>query len=224
MKNVLIVVPAFNEGENIATVIKEIRQKTPEYDFVVVNDGSSDNTVAICKKLNVPVLDLPINLGLSGAFGCGMKYAYEKNYDSVVQIDGDGQHDPCFVSNMVKIMSEKGCDIVIGSRYLEKTKPTTKLRGLGGKIITMLIKAKTGVTIKDPTSGMRLYDRKTIEMFYKNDFCEPEPHTLAYLLKNGFIIEEIPMTIRTRVSGKSYLSGIKAMRYMFRVCLSIILV
>ena len=223
-KNVLIVVPAYNEGKSITAVIEEIRQKIPEYDFVVVSDGSSDDTVAICRNLNVSVLDLPVNLGLSGAFGCGMKYAYKKGYDTVVQIDGDGQHDPVFVLDMVKKMAETDCNIVIGSRYLENTKPTTKLRGFGGKIITVLIKVKTGVTIKDPTSGMRLYDRKVIEMFQKDDFCEPEPHTLAYLLKNGFKIEEIPVTLRTRESGKSYLNGIKATRYMFRVCLSIILV
>ena len=114
----LIVIPAFNEAENIARVVKELQKTVPEYDFVIVNDGSRDRTGAICRENGYPTLDLSTNLGLTGAFQTGMRYAWEKGYDAVIQIDGDGQHDPQYISAMAEKMEADGADLVIASRFM----------------------------------------------------------------------------------------------------------
>ena len=221
---VLIAIPAYNEEKSIVNVIKEIDEVCPEYDYIVINDGSLDNTSKVCKEKGCPILDLPINLGLSGAFGCAMKYAWEKEYDAIIQIDGDGQHNPAYISNMVQMMIDNKCDVVIGSRYCENRPSLNSLRGIGGRLITGLIKIKTHKKVNDPTSGMRLYNRNVIEQFVNHDFMEPEPHTLALLLKNGYKLNEIPVEMRTRDQGESYLQGLKVAKYMSRVCISILLV
>jgi len=220
----LIAIPAYNEGESIARVVASVREKAPEDDFVIINDGSKDMTLSVCRDLGCPVLDLPVNLGLSGAFGCAMRYALFKGYDAVIQIDGDGQHDPVSIRDLKAEMERTGCDVVIGSRFVDAPPSLSSLRGIGSRLINVLIRLKTGKVICDPTSGMRLYSRKVIELFVKNDFLEPEPHTIAYLLKNGCEIRELPAVMHERETGKSYLTGLKTARYMFRVCLSILLV
>ena len=222
--NVLIAIPAFNEEKNIAKVIEMIRQESPDMDYVVVSDGSTDKTANICKELDCPVIELPVNLGLGGAFGCAMKYANRKGYDALIQIDGDAQHNPNYINDLVAKMVSTNVDVVIGSRFCEKSAPYTTLRGFGSHIITTLIRIKTHKTIHDPTSGMRVYNNKVIKLFVNNDFMEPEPHTIAFLLKNGFSVEEVPVKMNERLEGKSYLGGFKAMRYMARVCTSILLV
>jgi len=220
----LIAIPAYNEEKSIATVIGMVREKTPQHEFVVMNDGSKDRTLSICRELNVPVLDLPVNLGLSGAFGCAMKYAWEKGFDAVIQIDADAQHDPGNIHILTELMEKTGCDVAIGSRFCEKPAPMNTLRGLGSRLITALIRLKTHAVVHDPTSGMRLYNRKVIELFAKNDFMEPEPHTIAYLLKNGYRVDEAYVQMYERETGQSYLTGLRVIRYMLHVCLSIILV
>lgn len=222
--NLLIAIPAFNEEKSIENVVNSVMIKVPEYDYVVINDGSDDETLDICLKNGYHVLNLPINLGLGSAFGCAMRYAFNCGYDAVVQIDGDAQHDPVYIKDLVNKMESDKCDLVIGSRCLDSKMPVSTLRGIGSRIIALLIFFKTGKRISDPTSGMRLYGKEVIDEFVKNSFLEPEPNTLAYLLKRGYKIAEVQVEMQNREAGRSYLRGFKTFRYMFNVCMSILLV
>ena len=140
----------------------ELLEKAPEFDYVIVNDGSSDKTADICRSHGFNLIDLPVNLGLSGAFQTGMKYAYRHGYDHAMQFDADGQHVPSYISDLVDVMDASGADVVIGSRFVTKPKPRS-LRMLGSNLISAFIHLTTGAVIKDPTSGMRalqpLHDR-----------------------------------------------------------------
>ena len=160
---ILLIVPAYNEEENIVRVCRNIRENYPQYDFVVINDGSKDRTLELCKENKFPVISLPVNLGLAGAFQTGMKYAYKNDYDGAVQFDADGQHLPEYIDDMVNEM-KKGKDIVIGSRFVNEKKPFS-LRMIGSHLIASTIRLTTGFKIKDPTSGMRIFNRETIKEF-----------------------------------------------------------
>lgn len=219
----LIVIPSYNEAKNIVRVIEELRQTVPQYDYVIVNDGSRDNTAKICKDHGYSLVDLPVNLGLTGAFQTGMRYAYEQGYDAAIQIDADGQHDPAYISHMVQLMEEKKADLVIGSRFVTEKRPHT-LRMLGNIIIEKAIRLTTGKKLSDPTSGMRLYNRNLIrELAYGVNFS-PEPDTVSYLLKCGARVEETQVTIRERTAGESYLNMAKSIRYMTQMCMNILFI
>lgn len=219
----LIIIPAYNESENIVRVVEEIQRIVPMYDYVVVNDGSGDATAEICREHGYPLLDLPVNLGLSGAFQTGMRYAWKQGYEAAIQIDADGQHDPKYIPEMVRVMEEKGADLVIGSRFVTEKKPHT-MRMFGNTIISLAIRMTTGKKMTDPTSGMRLYNRKLVrEMAYGVNFG-PEPDTVSYLLRCGAKVEEIQVTIRERTAGKSYLNVGKSVRYMTQMCMNILFI
>ena len=219
----LIIVPAYNEAESIVKVIEERQEKVPQFDYIIVNDGSKDNTAGICREHGFRMLDLPVNLGLTGAFQTGMRYGFEKGYDAAIQIDADGQHDPAYIPEMVRIMEEKGADLVIGSRFVSEKKPKT-LRMIGNTIIEAAIRLTTGKKLTDPTSGMRLYNRKLIrELAYGVNYS-PEPDTVAYLLRCGAKVEETQVTVRERSAGESYLSMGRSIRYMTLMCMNILFI
>lgn len=218
--NILIIIPAYNEAENIERVVNDLKQNYSEYDYVVINDGSKDDTAKICKKNNYNMLDLPINLGLAGAFQTGMKYGYEMGYDAVIQYDGDGQHQAKYIEKMAKAMQEQEADIVIGSRFWEKKKPGG-LRMLGARILKYSILLTTGKTVADPTSGMRLFGKRTLKEFAYSMNYGPEPDTVAYLLKNGAKVVEVQVEMSERIAGESYLNLKNSIKYMFRMCMSI---
>ena len=165
MSDLLIIIPAYNEEDNIERVVDRLTASFPQYDYVVVNDGSRDSTGEICRRRGYNFLDLPVNLGLAGGFQAGIRYAYAKGYACAIQIDGDGQHRPEFIADMKKKM-EEGYDIVIGSRFVHEKKPKS-MRMLGSNLIEFAIRLTTGKVIKDPTSGMRLFNRKMIREFAK---------------------------------------------------------
>ena len=165
---VLLIIPAYNEEQNIEKTVNDVIQNT-DYDYVVVNDCSKDKTKEVCEKNNFNMLSLPINFGLTSGIQLGMKYAYKNNYDIAIQFDGDGQHQAKYVKNLVEEMEKTKSDIVIGSRFVTKKKPHS-LRMLGSKLLTMAIFLTTGKKIKDPTSGMRAYNRKAIELFVRNGY------------------------------------------------------
>ena len=175
----LIIIPAYNEEDNIETLIKDITNYG--YDYLVINDCSKDNTPAILDNNNYNHLDLPINVGLAGVTQIGFKYAYDNDYDCVINIDGDGQHQPAYANSLIKEI-ENGYDYVVGSRFVSEKKPFTA-RMIGSRIICFLIKLKTGKTVTDPTSGMRALGRKVIEKFSKSMNFYAEPDALSYLLK-----------------------------------------
>lgn len=223
MINVLIIIPAYNESMNIEKVVDELIDNYPQYDYVVVNDGSKDNTADICRKRGYNMLDLPVNLGLAGAFQTGVKYAYKCGYDAVLQLDGDGQHNPKYIADMVSCMEENSADIVIGSRFINHKKPRS-LRMAGGRIITLIIRTTTRIKICDPTSGMRLFSKNMLKEFAYCMNYGPEPDTISYLVKNGAKVQEVPVEMNERLAGESYLNLKTSIKYMATMCLSIVLV
>ena len=215
-------IPAYNEAENIERVVDNLIQNYPQYDYVIINDGSSDDTRKICARKNYNMLDLPVNVGLSGAIKSGMRYANYYGYDYVVQLDGDGQHDPRYIADMLNEMRETQCDIVIGSRFKTKRKPITA-RMFGSLIITAAIRLTTRRHIGDVTSGMRLFNKKMIKQFGYDIHYSPEPDTLAYLLNSGVQIREVQVEMSERIAGTSYLNLWNSAWYMMKMMFSILL-
>lgn len=218
----LIIIPAYNEEKSIVSTIEELRAELPSYDYIIVNDGSQDGTSRVCHEHHYNVIDLPINLGLAGAFQVGMKFAYRNGYSRALQFDADGQHVPSYIPFMVSHMDTSKDDIVIGSRFLNEKKPHS-MRMMGSNLISKLIKLVTGSIINDPTSGMRLYNRKMIELFATRNDMTPEPDTLAFLIKyKNALISEEQVVMRERAAGESYLTPTKAISYMIASCSSIL--
>ena len=215
MSKLLIVIPAHNEEDNIVQVVETLTSRYPEYDYVVVNDGSRDKTAAICRAHGYRLIDLPINLGLAGAFQTGLRYAADNGYDCAMQMDADGQHKPEYIGAMLEAL-EEGNDIVIGSRFLTVKKPKT-LRMLGSYIISWSIRLTTGRAICDPTSGM-------LAEFAQNLNYGPEPDTISYLIKNGASVKEVQVTMGERTAGQSYLNFWNSIQYMVKMSISILLI
>lgn len=189
---------------------------------MIVNDGSSDKTAQLCREQGFNLVDLPVNLGLTGAFQTGMKYAYRHGYDKAIQIDADGQHVPSYIESLVRTMEQTGADVVIGSRFVTEKKPRS-LRMLGSNLISSLIRLTTGASIKDPTSGMRLYNRMVIEQFAMRSNLSPEPDTLAFLIRHrGAKVVESQVSMRDRTAGESYLTFSKSISYMANTCSAIL--
>lgn len=224
-RKVLIIIPAYNEANSIRSVINDIKKQCPEYQYVIVCDGSTDDTEMICKENGYNYISLPVNLGLASAFQTGMKYALCNEYDFAIQFDGDGQHEAKCIKEMVEcIGSNQGqYDIVIGSRFLKEGKPVS-LRMIGSRLISACIKVTTGIKLTDPTSGMRIYNKKTIRCFAHESILEPEPDSIALLIKHGYHVTEIPVQMNERNAGESYLNGWKSIQYMLRICSSILFV
>ena len=218
----LIIIPAYNEAENIEKVVNNIIENYPQYDYVVVNDGSTDATRKICKDNGYNLLDLPANLGLAGAIKSGIKYANFSQYDYAIQIDGDGQHDPAYISEMIECMEKEDADIVIGSRFVSKKK-NHSMRMFGNNLIEFLILITTGKKITDPTSGMRLFNKKMIKQFGYRINYGPEPDTLAFLINSGVKVSEVQVEMKEREYGQSYLSFTKSILYMMHMVYGILI-
>lgn len=220
--NTLIIIPAYNEEKNIERVVNMLIENYPQYDYVVVNDCSKDDTKGVCERNKYNYIDLPINLGLAGAVQAGYKYAYEHNYDVAIQYDGDGQHRPEYIESLVEAIAN-GADIAIGSRFVTEKKPWT-MRMLGSRMITFFIKLMTKVEVKDPTSGMRAIDQKLIKEFAFNMNYPPEPDTIAYQIKKGVVVKEIQVEMDERIEGESYLNLTNSIKYMSRMIISILFI
>ena len=223
MKKVLVVIPAYNEEKNIERVVDNLISNYGQYDYVVVNDGSTDGTRRVCRKRGYNLLDLPVNLGLGGAIKSGMKYANYNQYEYVLQFDGDGQHQAQYIEAMIEKMEETNADIVIGSRFVEKRKPLTP-RMIGSQLITYAIWFTTGGKyIGDVTSGMRLFNKRMIKRFGYEMHYSPEPDTLAYLLNRGVNIEEVQVEMLERENGTRYLNFFGSLDYMWQMMFSILI-
>lgn len=220
---ILIMIPAYNEELNIERVVNNLTDNFPQYDYVVINDGSKDDTAKICRQNGFHLIDLPINLGLSGAVQAGMRYAWQNGYDAAIQIDGDGQHRPEYIEQLAKELEKGEAQIVIGSRFVTEKKPRS-LRMLGSNVISGLIRLSTGFRLNDPTSGMRLFNQDVVKEFALNINYGPEPDTISYLIKRGVKVKEVQVKMDERIAGESYLNLSKSMKYMILMSFSILFI
>lgn len=219
----LVIIPAFNEEESIATTVEDICKNAPEFDYVVINDCSKDHTLDICRKNGIRVLDLPINLGIGGAVQTGYLYAYNNNYDIAVQFDGDGQHDATYLQKMADTLEIENADMVIGSRFIAREGfQSSGIRRMGIRYFAFLTRFLFGKKITDATSGMRMCNRKVMELFvkdYPRDY--PEPESVCRLLRKKCKVIELPVIMRERTTGVSSISPTKSIYYMVKVSLAI---
>jgi glycosyltransferase involved in cell wall biosynthesis len=224
---ILIIIPAHNEGASIGKLIREISSVFPQADALVVNDASRDHTAVEVEKAGAFSADLPFNLGIGGAVQTGYQFAKEQGYDIAVQVDGDGQHDPAYLSDLIRPVAEGKLDLCIGSRFLDKNAPSfrsTPLRRIGILFFCRLLGTITGLSLTDPTSGFRAAGRMLIEKFavnYPVDFPEPEAIQLAkhYRARIG----EITVCMRDRQGGHSSIRHLKTLYYMIKVTIAILL-
>lgn len=221
----LIIIPAFNEEGSIEKVVNNLTEKFPQYDYLVVNDGSTDGTKNICSGNGYQVVNLVINMGIGGAVQTGYRYARDNHYDIAVQIDGDGQHDVSFLAEMIKLIEENKADVVIGSRFVEKEGfQSSQMRRVGINFLSILAWILTGVRVKDITSGYRVINRRFIKIFaedYPSDYPEPEAMVIAAV--HGGKIVEYPVVMRERENGESSITLKKSVYYMIKVTLAMLI-
>ena len=223
MKDILIIVPAYNEQDSVEGVIDELESYS-EYDYVIVNDGSTDRTEDICKARGANIISLPLNLGIGGA---GYKYAHKYGYKYAVQFDGDGQHDASYISTLIKAAQETESNMVIGSRFIDVSEgdfQSTKMRRVGICLISSCIRLFSKLTVSDPTSGFRLCDEKVIELFcrdYPADY--PEPESIVSVHSRGLRISDAPVKMRERQGGTSSIKAFSSVVYMVKVLTAILI-
>ena len=220
----LIIIPAYNESANIENTVKDIVTNAPDFDYVIINDCSTDDTLEICERNGFNVVNLPLNLGIGGAVQTGYRYAYNNGYDIAVQVDGDGQHDPASLTKMAEVMVAEKADMLIGSRFLEKEGfQSSRVRRMGITYFTWLIKLFTRKKITDPTSGLRMINSDIIEIFaesYPRDY--PEPESVVHVIRLGKNVREIPVIMRERQGGKSSIRFFSSIYYMIKVTVAIL--
>lgn len=223
---ILVIVPCFNEAENILKTVEDL--EGGGYDYIVINDGSTDNSLEVLQKNHIQHLDLANNIGIGGVMQTGYKYALRAGYDIAVQFDGDGQHDASYIPAIVKDIANKKADMVIGSRFIKKDASdfqSTKMRRLGIKLLSWLLMIMSGKRILDMTSGFRAVNKKVIERFANEYPAEyPEPVTNLDLVRNGFRVKEVPVRMKERQHGKSSITTLKSIYYMLNVILLFFLV
>lgn len=228
-EKILLIIPAYNEEKIIKKtydkIVKYNKENKTKYDVIVINDGSKDQTEKILLENNIPHIQLIHNLGIGGAVQTGYKYALENDYDIAIQYDGDGQHNVEYIKDIIKPIVDKKADLVIGSRFIDKTASefkSTFARLIGIRIISSFIKLTSRKRIYDCTSGFRACNKKTIEHFcytYPTEY--PEPVSSVDIIKNGYVIKEIPVSMNKREEGTSSISSWKKLYYMVNVLLSI---
>ena len=221
----LVIIPAYNEEGNLEKTINDIKDNAPGFDYVIINDCSTDNTLEMCRHHGFHYLNLPVNLGIGGAVQTGYRYAFYHGYDLAVQFDGDGQHSAAHLEDMAKVLEKSGADMVIGSRFIEKEGfQSSGLRRVGIRYFTMLIRLLTGKTITDPTSGMRMVNRKLLEKFtneYPKDY--PEPESVVTILSENYKVKEVPVIMNEREEGVSSISLRNSVYYMIKVSFAILI-
>ncbi len=232
MKKILLIIPAYNEEKSILNVVNKIynynKEINTKYDVVVINDGSSDNTEKILCENNINHIKLISNLGIGGAVQTGYKYALENDYDIAVQFDGDGQHDIRYVRDIIKPIIDNDANMVIGSRFIDKSTSkfkSSKARQIGIKMISFFIKLVTSKKIYDTTSGFRAVDKELIKKFSNSYPVEyPEPVSTTEILKKGYKVEEVAVSMNERETGISSIRMWKNCYYMINVILYILVI
>ncbi|WNX84090.1 glycosyltransferase family 2 protein [Agathobaculum sp. NTUH-O15-33] len=222
---ILVIIPAYNESENILRTVFNLQKHAPQTHLIVINDSSTDDTRKILFENWISFLDLPVNLGIGGGVQTGYQYALEHDYDIAIQFDGDGQHDARYIKELISPIISGQADIVIGSRFIKKEGfQSSALRRLGIYFLSGLIQLLCGIKVQDVTSGMRAVNRKMIKEFaenYAQDYPEPEA-ILASGLK-GARIAEVPVIMHERQGGQSSIHSFKSAYYMLKVSIALIL-
>lgn len=224
-KRLLVLIPAYNEERNIATTLARVRQVLPGADLLVVNDGSRDKTVQQAEAAGAIVVSHSFNMGYGVTIQTGYKFAWERGYDFLVQLDGDGQHDPACIMDLLTPVIANDTDFALGSRFLNLNsyRPSFSRR-LGILFFRKLVSVLIGREITDPTSGFQAFNRDVIRFFTRDIFpCDyPDADMLVTLNLAGFRIREVPVRMFANAEGKSMHSGLKPLYYMFKMCLSIL--
>ena len=226
MRRNLAIVPALNEGESVVATIAGIRDWAPDFDILVIDDGSTDATAERAARADANVLRMPFNLGIGGAMQSGYIYALERGYEIAVQVDGDGQHDPRHIHDLVeRLQSDPELNMVTGSRFLERDPDgyrSSAARRVGIRVFARVVSMITGQRVTDPTSGFRMTNRRGIELFAR-DYPHDYPEVEAILLMHAHRLKscEIPVRMRPRLSGESAISSTQSLYYMIKVLLAV---
>ncbi|MGI8741523.1 MAG: glycosyltransferase family 2 protein [Bryobacteraceae bacterium] len=219
----LIIVPAFNEGLAIGSVVREIRQAVPSAPILVIDDCSIDSTKDLARAAGAGVLPLPHHLGLGGCVQAGYKLAFELGYHYVIRVDGDGQHDPADIPRVFETLRRTGCQMVIGSRYYDQNGGhTSLLRRLGILVFRIILRPVLGKPVHDPTSGFVGVNRQALEVFTRSFPLEyPEIEALVVLQRKRFQFQEIACRMRPRLAGRSSITPGKSLYYIVHVLLGV---
>jgi glycosyltransferase involved in cell wall biosynthesis len=219
----LVIIPAFNEEGAVGRVVREVRAAVPGVPVVVIDDCSADGTIAAARDAGARVLSLPHHLGLGGCVQAGYKLAYELNYDYVIRVDGDGQHDPGDIPRVFQALRETGCEMVIGSRFIEQNgSRATPVRSLGIRFFRMVLRPVLGRPVHDPTSGFVGVNRKALQVFSKSFPLEyPEIEALVVLQRKAFRFAEVPCHMRPRTTGRSSITAVRSIYYIAHVLLGV---
>lgn len=221
----IVIIPCYNEEKSIVKTVRELKEKT-NFDYIIVNDGSTDNSLDIIRKNKLNYINLDNNLGIGGAMQTGYKYAYNHNYDIAVQLDGDGQHSPTYIKKIIEEIENGTADMVIGSRFIGNKSEfkSSQIRRVGIKLLSSLVYMMTKYKILDITSGFRAVNKKIIKLFvesYPEEY--PEPVTDFILANHNYKIKEIAVSMNERKYGKSSIRKFKSIYYMINVILLFIL-
>ena len=219
---VLIVVPAYNEEKNIPVLIPKIVANG--WDYIVINDASTDGTAELLDREHFNHLDLTVNAGLAAVTKIGFMYAKDHGYDAAMVVDGDGQHPPVYIHQLIEKI-EQGYDYVVGSRFVDDKKPFS-MRMIGSRLLCAAIRLKTGVSVTDPTSGMRALGKNVLKDFSENMNFIAEPDALTYVLRHGYKYVETQVNMEERTEGESYFHGnpLKSAKFMYQVLMSILFI
>lgn len=222
---VLIIIPAFNEEESLCNVVKNLKSAAPDVDYLIVNDCSTDRTEALCQEHDFNYITFPVNLGIGGGVQAGYLYAIENGYDIAIQMDGDGQHDPNYIKDVIKPIQDGTADMVIGSRFITKDGfQSSAMRRLGIGFLKFLIRICCGTTVNDTTSGFRATSRSLTKFFAKNYAQDyPEPEAIIAAVLEGYRVTEVPVIMHERQGGESSINALKSIYYMIKVSLAILI-
>lgn len=221
--SLLIIVPAFNEEGAIGSVVRSIHENIPGVPVLVIDDCSRDSTITVARQAGADILPLPHHLGLGGSVQAGYKLAYELGFEYVIRVDGDGQHDAAYIPKVFDRLRNSRCEMVIGSRYLEGNgRHTGPIRGLGIRFFRLVLRPILGRPVRDPTSGFVGVNRRALSVFTRSFPLEyPEIEALVVLQRRRFRFEEVPCPVRPRLAGRSSITAMKSLYYIFHVLLGV---